>query len=103
MTILDLFEIKDQGVILNGRGFSSDALDEMLNQSGESAMNLANSKKFKGLSKLKKSPSVITDSFKFQQAEHKIEGHDQGKRFSRTYTEFQIDVCQIELLNYFQI
>ena len=33
----------------------------------------------KGLSKLKQSPSVITDSFKFQQAEHKIEGHDQGK------------------------
>ena len=45
MTILDIFEIRDQGVILTGRGFSSDALDEMLNQSGESAMNLAGSKR----------------------------------------------------------
>ena len=45
MTILDIFEIRDQGVILTGRGFSSDALDEMLNQSGESAMNLAGAKR----------------------------------------------------------
>ena len=45
MTILDVCEIRDQGVILKGRGFSSDALDEMLNQSRESAMNLAGSKR----------------------------------------------------------
>lgn len=84
-TLLDIFDLRGQGIELSGRGFSSTDLDSMLSQSAESAASQHASTKFNAskvkaiakLNKLKKSPSVITDSFKFQQAEHRIEGHDQ--------------------------
>ena len=43
-TILDIFEIRDFGIVPNLRGFSSEDLDEMLNQAGESATNLEGKK-----------------------------------------------------------
>jgi len=43
-TILDIFEIRDFGILPDLRGFSSEDLDEMLNQAGESATNLAGKK-----------------------------------------------------------
>ena len=42
--ILDIFEIRDFGILPDLRGFSSEDLDEMLNQAGESATNLADKK-----------------------------------------------------------